>query len=200
MTVWNILDTINWVLWPILAFHFFRNRKEWATATKLETLRKEALDIILNNDSSFTLKGIDLPLVGEAKDVEALRLFIRFEGQIAFYNLAAMVSTVKLRRMEYRTNLRARNITREQADVFFAINDMKSDILERFEEEGSNKALKREHKKVELTALYAMANMGEADEIVSIVKDRGVYQLKHVKSLMGQMQESSVTPLNDGVL
>ena len=198
VSVWTIIyDIFIWSFVVFITFHLIRNRNHRTSKPELDSLRAEAVRLIGESDRPEYDKVPESSLLHHS-DGESLKLFIRMEGKFPAYNLSSMVNNLRLERMAYRSNLVSHKLTKEQVQVYTDLIETQKEVLSHVIYDP--KKYRSERRKLIRTAAYAMEHMDNADEITALVKSRGVYQLKHVKALLGQMQESTALPLSEGML
>ena len=168
-----------------------RNRHE------MTELREEALRVLHASDKSNFEKTIDEHSIENAVQVEYLRLYVKYLAQYRSTDLNSLVESLRLARMQFKTNLKSHQLTDEQMKVYAEFSRVVTDLIS---EHDTEKDMLKRRSTILRTAFYTMGHMDQAEDILSIVKGRGVYDLKSVKALLKQMKDSPAAPLSDGML
>ena len=181
-----ILLTYNvYALWRPLP----RNRRE------VPELRKEALRISQESESKTSyLKELDRIIIDVQSKVEHLRLYVRFIDTYMAADLNALIARLRYYRVMLKSRLNSADLTESHLVVYSKFDAILKDMgLSTGQQTKDRKALTR-------TAFYTLAHMDQAEDILALVTDRGVYQLKHIKSLLRSLQKSPAAVLSDGML
>lgn len=164
--------------------------------TSKSKLRKQALEAVMESNRPEFSKELDRSIVEQTKSMENLRLFIRFVKDYPAVDLSVLTSSIRLARCKLRTTLLTANLTAEQLAMWSKFNS----IMRDFWIDGSGPEVDKKRNDLGRTALYVLSHMDKADDVLNVVNQRKVYQLKHIKALMKAVDETPASALSDGML
>jgi hypothetical protein len=159
-------------------------------------LREQALRIITDSNKDEFTKELDRAGIQHSKSVESLRLCVRFVEHYRVVDLNLLASSIHLARTRLQTTLTPLGLSPEQVACYIKFDS----FMAGFFIDGDFESAKKRKKELSRTAVYAMGHMSEADAIYDIVERRGVYQLKQVKALLKDIDDSPAGALSDGTL
>lgn len=194
-------DGVTIALWSftltMLAINIRNMRPRPRNRREMPELREEALRVLQASDKSDLEKSVDEQFIASAEQVEYLRLYVRYLPQYRSTFLNALVESLRLARMQFKTNLKSSELTDEQMKVYAEFAKLVTDLIS---EHDTEKEMQKRRNTILRTGFYAMNHMDQAEDILTIVKGRGVYDLKSVKALLKQIEENPAGPMSDGVL
>lgn len=164
--------------------------------TPKSKLRKQALEAVMESDRPAFSKELDQGIVEQAKSAESLRLYIRFVKDYPAVDLNMLTANIRVARCKLRTTLLTANLTAEQLAMWSKFNS----IMRDFWIDGSGPEVTKKRNDLGRTALYVLRHMDEADDVLKVIEERKVYQIKHIKALMKAVDETPASALSDGML
>jgi hypothetical protein len=162
---------------------------------KMDALRKVALAKMEDADRDYHYKTFDEDRIRNEKSYEYLVLYSRLVGEYRTTTLKALASRIRHQRHGMRTFLRPLALTAQHVDVYKAFNDFSDDAAVNSGPDGD-----KNYKKLERTMMYALNHLDEAEAVLTVLRERGVYELKQVKSLVKETKESPAPTLSEGML
>jgi hypothetical protein len=199
MSFWDIFTLCCWIFIVPTNIHNIRNmRPRPKNKHEVDQLRKEALRLAEEGNSSGFDKMIDATYIKEQKHVEYFRLYVRLGGKYPMRRLTSLVEKLRISRMEYRTSLKSKNLTDAQVGVYMQIRTLEVDSLSRTS--GDKKTFKRHARRYTSILLYALKHVDQADAIIAIVEDRDILDLKQIKAFLKDTESFDLGALSEGML
>ena len=162
---------------------------------KMDALRKFALAKLENADRDYHYKTFDEDRIRNEKSYEYLVLYLRLVGEYRTTTLKSLADKIRYRRNGMRTFLLPLSLTAHHVDIYKAFNDFSDDTEVRSGPDGN-----KNYKKLERTMMYALNHLDQAEDILTVLRKRGVYDLKQVKSLVREIKEAPTPTLSEGML
>jgi hypothetical protein len=159
-------------------------------------LREAALQNVKEADRTEFDKSIDQTIIEGAKSAEYLRVYVRFIKDYQALDLNVLISRIRFGRARLQTTLLPTRLTADQVAMWSKFNL----IMKDFWNEGNHKAVMKKRNDVGRIALYAMSHLDQAHDIYQLVERRRVYQLKQIKALLKEIDDSPSGALSDGTL
>ena len=166
---------------------------------EIPELRREALRATRESNRIAFDKVLDETIIKRRKSVEYLRLYVRFLDKYNAVDINVIISRIRMHRTKLQTNLTPSKITAEQFTLFRRFEDVKLGVLP-FVDGIPPKKRQKQRRAFERTTIYALGHMSVAEDIFSIVEQRGVYDLKQVKPLLKDIKSVPTGALSDGTL
>lgn len=180
-----VMMTYNvWILWRPIPL---------GSKVKQKT-REAALNKMREANKGFAETMMDEVAINMQKSYENLILYTRFIDKGTAIDLDVLAATTRVQRQWLRTTLSPMKLKEVHVDVFMKFMEFRKEQFWTPDE------VKKQRKIMDRTMIYAMSHLDDADRIIEIVGKRGVYKLKQVKSLMGEIDSAPTGPLNDGIL
>lgn len=193
----SMFTIICWSLTTVVMSHniFVWWRPLPRSKQKMDALRTAALIKMERSDREYHYKTFDEDRIRNEKSYEYLVLYSRLVGEYRTTTLRALASKIRHQRHAMRTFLRPLTLTAQHVDVYNAFSDFNDDA-----EVNSGPDGNKNYKKLERTMMYALNHLDEAESILTVLRQRGVYELKQVKSLLQEIKEAPAPTLSDGML
>lgn len=198
MDFWGTFTLCCWVFIALSTFHNIRNmRPRPKSKNEVAELREEALRLVEDGTSSMFEKAIETAFVKEQMHVEYFRLYIRLNGKYPMIRLSNLIEKLRLARMEYRTSLTSKHLTYAHVDVFMQIRSLE---VESMDSTSGTKYGKRHARSFTTTLLYALKHLDQADAVIAVIRDRGIYDLKQIRAFLKDAETVELGALSDGML
>lgn len=197
------MSVFNIVIWSVFAVIMaFNVRAMWRPIPRSfgdkEKMREEAMRAVEASDLTDFEKDLGLLEVDRTQSIERLRLYARFGSEFSIMTIDSLASNLRINYTKLLTNMTPSRITRDHLAVYERFVLLRRRI--NFTPDSVDDEVNRDRKDLSRTAVYAMTHMDQADEIVSIMTERSVYELKQVKALLGKMSQIPNSDLAEGVL
>jgi hypothetical protein len=191
------------VLWSIFAVLMAYNvRALWRPLPRRfnekSKLRKEAMQLVEASDLTDFEKDVGFMEIEGQQSLERLRLYARFANEFSVSTIDSLAGNLRINFTRLLTNMTPSRITRDHLAVYERFVLIRREI--RFTPDSVDDVVNHQRKDLSRTAVYTMTHMDRAEEIVAIMTERGIYDLKQIKALLGQMKKVQASTLSEGAL
>lgn len=164
-------------------------------------LRSQAAKMLMGSDKSERDKENGLTSIDLADEVEHLRLYARFIHLYDPADLRGIVERLRRNRQRLRTTLRSKNLTLEHIEVYVEFIEILSGMdCDDIHDEYKCKVSRKKRKDLNKLMIYSLNHIDKADDVLSVVRDRRVIQLRQAQQLLKDRMESPAVALSEGVL
>lgn len=174
---------------------------EWVRKPKpvdrneIPRLRKEALRILDECGRSDFNKGWEQTTIASERRVDNLRVYARFIGEYRVVEISSLISWMRIN----RTKMKPEELTAEHMRFYSQFMEAERHHVLGHSGVQSATAWKKERTSVYKPMFYAFEHMDDSAMILSIVRDRGIFDIREIKSLLADMKSSGGV-LSDGAL
>lgn len=163
---------------------------------ELPRLRAEAIRIIQASDTNEFSRDMEITLVTGSKDVEALRIFVKFGEHCKYANLAYIVTGMRVQRMKMKPS----DLTLDHIKLANDIDTIENNIIMSDTASLTPRTALDLRTKSRRVMYFAFQNMDQSQSILSIMRDRGITDLPQIKELLSVMKKTNNTSLSEGML
>lgn len=166
------------------------------SAKKKARVREEAMRQVEASDRGI-IKDMDRNAVESIKSYETLLLCSRYGKDYSLLELRSMSNRLRVSRSRLRSAFYPTRLSAEQVATYMRFDDQMKDLWIDIDD---SKKMNRKRNEVTGTVIYAIRNLDRADEILEIVKSRGISDVKHIKAVLNRAEEAPANAVGDGWL